>query len=1054
MKFNLKKVIASVAALAMSLSCFTAFAADFSDVEATASYKNAIDTLVALEVVNGYEDGTFKPEAEITRAEVTKMVVAAMGPSYTAAAESSVGASEFTDVKGHWAAGYISVGVAQKFINGMGDGTFAPDANVTYAQIVKMLVAALGYESAAAIAGGYPNGYLSQANKLGITDGLGSVAADTNVTRAQVAQLIYNSLDIPLVIVADWTTNQLTGEPVAVMKVQNGKDDQDYATLLTTFHDAYVVKGRVQNTKATDPDLKAGMVEFLIEYADNYDDKAYDIDATTPTSLAEDVYVGDTNADELLFTYAKAIIKINEDEDPVFVSIVPYGKNEIVEVAADDFYSDAYATSGDFNLTELQFDKEGTTKKEKFPIADTVKMYVNGVLVADGGDSDPIVDGGDVDSYIDGNEIGTVTLINTPQSGTSLDKKFDVIMVTKPLWAVVEETFSSESENKIIFSNVEDASIKAVVSMDKEDEDAVYTFVKNGEEATFEDIKPGDIALLTFDFINKTAGGAAPAATNAIAFELCDTVVEGQVTGKSSDGKYTINGEQYELLTGLSALTVGNEYSLNLDAAGRVIKVKKLASAVNYGIIDKVNTPSGEDYSKVRIIKADGTRESVVIKKKLTINGTADKTATDLYNAVYTTGTLAAPGSIKGAASRMVTYKINSNKEVSEVNFVAGTPTGQKPYKESTNKFDSYKIGEATVIIDATNAGLTELNAVSYAASDIKVGSLETFIDGEEYNVIVADKDSDYGYYKFAVVVTGNNTINVASTIAIVDSVDKAIDEADGEVKTTITVLDAESKGELVTYFVDEEVKNDTYWDDENDNDVEDEGEIIAYDLSDFARGTVVVLGVKDGVVVAYEKLFDGFATDTDIPHSSLGSMFAALGAGNDKDGNPGDSFFRNSFVDAWEDSDDDSANGYARVGFGMIIGKNDNGTEVKFATGTAAGGYDKNNGRAFTKATGIEEFSIAADVNVYVIDNSYPADKEASGYLSMGTVASIIKTPTVKEVEAYTRTGEGTELDPYVYTTPVDIISVTDVTNANYAYFKVIDGDITDIVVFLPSAN
>ena len=55
--FNLKKVIASVAALAMSLSCFTAFAADFSDVEASSKYKAAIDELVALEIVNGYEDG-------------------------------------------------------------------------------------------------------------------------------------------------------------------------------------------------------------------------------------------------------------------------------------------------------------------------------------------------------------------------------------------------------------------------------------------------------------------------------------------------------------------------------------------------------------------------------------------------------------------------------------------------------------------------------------------------------------------------------------------------------------------------------------------------------------------------------------------------------------------------------------------------------------------------------------------------------------------------------------------------------------------------------------
>ena len=75
MNKNLKKVISSIAALALSASCFTALAADFSDVAADNSYKAAIDELVALKIVNGYEDGTFKPENTITRAELVSMLV-------------------------------------------------------------------------------------------------------------------------------------------------------------------------------------------------------------------------------------------------------------------------------------------------------------------------------------------------------------------------------------------------------------------------------------------------------------------------------------------------------------------------------------------------------------------------------------------------------------------------------------------------------------------------------------------------------------------------------------------------------------------------------------------------------------------------------------------------------------------------------------------------------------------------------------------------------------------------------------------------------------------
>ena len=88
MKNNLKKIISSLAALTIASSVLVApvSAADFSDVADTAEYKQAFDELYALGIVNGYEDGTIKPENNITIAEVTKLVVATMGPSYTEAA--------------------------------------------------------------------------------------------------------------------------------------------------------------------------------------------------------------------------------------------------------------------------------------------------------------------------------------------------------------------------------------------------------------------------------------------------------------------------------------------------------------------------------------------------------------------------------------------------------------------------------------------------------------------------------------------------------------------------------------------------------------------------------------------------------------------------------------------------------------------------------------------------------------------------------------------------------------------------------------------------------
>lgn len=1052
MNINLKKVISSVAALAMSLSCFTAFAADFTDVEATASYKAAIDELVALEIVNGYEDGSFKPENEITRAEVTKMVVAAMGDSYTAAAESSKGTSGFADVDAanHWASGFISVGVAQKFINGMGDGTFAPDSNVTYAQIVKMLVAALGYDSAAALAGGYPNGYLQIGAQIGVTAGVTGLAADTAVTRAHVAQLISNALDTPLVVVTGWSQNYVTGEPIAETDVMDGTEGKAYKTLLTENHNAYVVKGRVTGTHATGAVTEVGTVAFDIEYADNFDGEYISVKDGDAVEKIE-AYFGDTNAEELLFTYAEALIAIDENDDATILTIVPYGRNEIVELAAKD-----YDTSSTFPT--LEFAKnETSTKTDKYALDAAAMLYVNGACVK-AGDVDPEADDGveypiiasDITSYIVGNEIGTVTLINSPSAGsTSLDRDYDVVMVTLPKWAVVEETIVSGDTNKIVFSDF-DTNVGAFINMDTTDEDAIYTFYKNGEEIAFEDIAAGDIALLTYDIVGNAA--AANTATN-IKFELCDTIVEGMVTGASSDGKYTVNGEQYELLAALGTLTVGNDYSLKLDAAGRVIKVEELASAKNYGIIDRVSYSTNEDAYVARIIKADGTRENVAIKTQLTIDGTGSQLAWNLYDLVYTGASIASNANINGASSvaleniedRVVAYKINSKGELSEVNFIADAVNAGAAYeyKESTNKINAIKFSDASVIIDATGVGTSNINTGNaYTMSQIKVGSLETFVDGETYHIVAADKSKTDGCYKFVIVLTGNASIGLETGFAVIDSVDSAIDEADDEVKTTITVLDANGKGELITYFVDEDLKDSAG---------------SATSIGAPERGTVVALGLKDGVVVTYEELFDDFANVADITFGQAATIFSGLSAGNQPNGTAGDSFWRVSGVSNWDSSDNDDANGYARVGFGMIIDKK--GSEITFATGTAAAGYaEGTNSIALTKATGLKSVDLAADVNVYVVDNNY-ADKKGSGRISVGSTGSIMKTSTVKEVAAYPNFGDHDTdgaTPNQAYGTPSDVWSVTNVPNgeAHYAYFKVIDGDITDIVVFVPSVN
>ena len=108
----------------------------FSDVSDSAWYATAVNTLVELDVLSGYEDGTFRPNNAVTRAEFVTAVCKCFDSL-------STGSAGFSDVSGHWAEGFINQAVAEDWISGFPDGTFRPDESIQRCQVTAILNKAL-----------------------------------------------------------------------------------------------------------------------------------------------------------------------------------------------------------------------------------------------------------------------------------------------------------------------------------------------------------------------------------------------------------------------------------------------------------------------------------------------------------------------------------------------------------------------------------------------------------------------------------------------------------------------------------------------------------------------------------------------------------------------------------------------------------------------------------------------------------------------------------------------------------------------------------------------
>ena len=758
MNKNLKKVISSVAALTMVASSVAAFAVDFPDVESTASYAQAVQELSALDVISGYDDGTFGPDKLVTRAEITKMIVDALAER--SSAEASTESTKFADVSAdHWAKGYINQGVADGFIAGMSDTEFDPDANVTYVQAQKMLVSAIGYETFAQGQGGWPTGYKTYAASLDITKGISGIKDSTELTRAQVAQMIDNAMDAPLCVIASWKT-EWNGSKTPNLEVRDGKEGRAYETLFTEKHDAYKVYGRVTETSKTGS-VDTDKVTFQVEKADNFDDE--EVKADSPVS--EDMYIGDSKADNYLRTYSQALIQKNDDDEFTILSIAAAAANKSVTVASEDFDENKSTDEA------LYFFPAGTTKgstKYQLDTTNGVTIYINGV------ESSKSI--AELRDYLDNNETASVTLQKETETGsTSTSAKYNTIMVSSYVTAIVDEVIDKTNETSVNFDTYS-SGIQAKMTVNKDDDNYTYSFKLDGKEIEAKDLQQNDVLNIAYD----TTGSFKDSSFYDVI--VTRNVVDGVKCTSINDskGEYTIGGTKYKAAEGMDIdVETSTEYSLYLDHFGRIAKADENSVSKNYGVLKNIYKKAGGDYM-AQIITKKGTEEEYKVDSDNVKAYKSYLVKSDADGAVYDSTNKKTDAYPK----QVVEYSVSSssNKITIKNGGVIAPTTADAEYKESGNKIGSVKMADSTVILDLSEVDTKD----SYSV----VSSLN---DGSPYTAYGYDKSKSDNTYRFVIITKGTSSVFNSETQLAIFNGSEVVDD-DGDKTAYNLVVNGEEK--------------------------------------------------------------------------------------------------------------------------------------------------------------------------------------------------------------------------------------------------------------------
>ena len=746
---NLKKVLALVVALTMVLG--TVVFASYTDVTTADAEFTAVSTLSSLDILTGYEDGSFKPDGDITRAEFSAVVCRTL--SYGA----TNGASKFADLAGHWGAGYVNTLAGTEIngaaiINGMGDGTFAPDANVTVEQAIKMIVVALGYEPMAAERGGFPAGYMVVARSKGLLDDVVIDNQEAPATRGIVAQIVYNALDVDLMEQTGYGTDKKY-EPV------------ENKTLLTELDVAKLEGNVIETSKGGNIEMGEVVYSFNDANDDKYwtkylDNNDYDADADEYDGYAQVTldFAEGVDADDYFGIASVIYVKETKGKYEI-IAIMPGEDSEIVNVALEDIDEDT--TDAEI----VYYASASSSKTSKYKMASTYPIIYNYAVSGDAL-TDIIFDNGSIKDDVD----MEITLIEN-----NGDNRYDMVVIKEYTYDIVDsidvESDEFESKNGETFA------------FDFEDDELQIEIVNaEGEAITLADFAEDDVIAYISD------EGDADFTNWIEIINLGANAVEGAVDEVKTDAIY-VDGTKYGLACD-DTIKAGDEGTFFLTRTNKIFKVDKSASvSKNYAYVIQakfVNT-GFDDAWQIELLTKEGEVVIYDFREDFTINGDDyenDVLANDVfYDDVNEENVFVKSEWKDDVASRIVTFKVDSKNAIKELNFIGS----EDDFADAEYRADAQMIKTVGDIADdVVIFGLTGSNV-----SSTFTAGLSYLVDENEYSgEYVVDEDDEVA----ALFITeGASVIDVQQDVAI-------IAEA-----TDITVNEGSDDAIKVRYYVSEE---------------------------------------------------------------------------------------------------------------------------------------------------------------------------------------------------------------------------------------------------------